>query len=80
LYHAHCRTDSEYIVKDGKYVPEITWTNCAEQVPPNGLRVIIHAYGEYMKFVWDADMLNHIASSKTNWTPYIEEKWKELNK
>jgi len=24
-----------YIVKDGKYVPEITWTNCAEQMPPD---------------------------------------------
>ena len=35
---------------------------------------------EHMKFVWDADMLNHIASSKTNWTPYTPEKWKELNK
>lgn len=24
-----------YIVKDGKYVPEITGTNCAEQMPPD---------------------------------------------
>ena len=35
-------------VKDGKYVPEITWTNCAEQMPPydDSVAVMVRLIGD----------------------------------
>lgn len=59
---------------------QIHWTKCSERMPPDGMRVIIQAYGEYMKFAWDEKVLNTVATCNTSWTPYTVEKWKELNK
>ena len=62
----------------GKIMIEITWTNCADEMPPDGMRVIILAFGEYMKMTWCGE-LSRVASNKTEWTPYTDEKWEELN-
>jgi len=57
---------------------EIIWTNCEDELPPHDMRVIVKAYGEYMKFHWN-EGLNKIVTNKTDWTPYTPEKWEFLN-
>jgi hypothetical protein len=67
---------------------QITWTNCADEMPPDDETTIICTYGGGMIDKMHA-MIFHAAvnlSRKMNgetyigWTPYTEEKWKELNK
>ena len=58
---------------------KINWTNCGDEMPPDGMRVIIKAYGEYMKFNW-CSHLTRVATNRTRWTEYTPEKWEELNK
>lgn len=59
---------------------EITWTNCADKMPPDDDSYLI------IKLVGGIDLTQVIRGSQMpklgnwNWTPYTPEKWKELNK
>lgn len=71
---------------------EITWTNCAERMPPKTTTIIVksstdkafisigyelHAHKlAYCRSYGTNDMFN---SYEYKWTPYTPEKWKELN-
>lgn len=69
-------------------VPEITWTNCAEKMPPDDESMIICTYGNCFIDKMNG-MIFHAAvklSQKVNgdtdikWVHYTEEKWEALNK
>ena len=62
---------------------EITWTNCAEKMPPDDLDIIIDTWtGHKFKSVgWILKHeVNAFGLANFKWTPYTPEKWKELNK
>jgi len=66
---------------------EITWTNCADEMPPDDDTYVIAIVGdskpdsvagslvrsEYLKW-------HHWSMVSVIWTPYTPEKWKGLNK
>lgn len=62
---------------------QITWTNCAEQMPPDEqTKIIINDGNNY--YIFEGYMI-HIGWMKAvainhKWTEYTPEKWKELNK
>ena len=68
---------------------EITWTNCAEQMPPNTMKFeLIYKSNNEIKSGFGATF-NVIADIHPRWgsvkhifywTPYTSEKWEELNK
>lgn len=62
---------------------KITWTNCAEQMPPDDrCESIIKLPGGYYKSI-NRDIWNEKHLYGTGlifWTPYTPEKWNELNK
>jgi len=67
---------------------KITWTNCADAMPPDDAKIIINVNGNYdintgynmrynMRYlicVQGWAFMRYI-----EWTPYTPEKWKELN-
>lgn len=63
---------------------QITWTSCAERMPPDGedeaVIAIADLHGD-RPFITDAWTMNN---SKLvlwhKWTPYTKEKWEALNK
>ena len=68
-------------------VPEITWTNCSEQMPPYDPIIVVDlldhskyiiTHGEslalYIRKEW------RVRRRHFKWTEFSEEKWKELNK
>jgi len=66
---------------------EITWTNCADEMPPAAAKVIVDEEGYYN--ITTGKQLHDLASyreieqrtmSHMEWTSYTPEKWKELNK
>ena len=62
-------------------VPEITWTNCAEKMPPDDLDIIIDTWtGHKFKSVgWILKHeVNAFGLANFKWTPYTPEKWEEL--
>lgn len=62
---------------------EITWTNCAEQMPPEDkTRVIIKVYDGYIidHGEWFRRYKSTLIAESASWTLYTPEKWKELNK
>jgi len=67
-------------------MPEITWTNCADEMPPETQKTIFRRVDKdkffFTKNVVDANSLIHYLNDikLIQWTPYTEEKWKELNK
>lgn len=62
---------------------EITWTNCAEELPPSTPDWIIVSDG-YGTHICDGMAVNHdygiCIDVEAKWAPYTPEKWKELNK
>ena len=65
---------------------EITWTNCADKMPPDGWARIIFRDSNsakpivlYAHSVYDFKNNNTLKPS-AEWTPHTPEKWKELNK
>lgn len=66
-------------------MPEITWTNCAEQMPPDdGTRIILKINGKIYQAIsmdlWNKRDLYGLKARAVYWTEFTEEKWKELNK
>ena len=61
---------------------EITWTNCAEKMPPETTRVILRR----KEFPIATTGLSYFLVHNTEdlryweWTEFTKEKWKELNK
>ncbi|NBQ67535.1 MAG: hypothetical protein EBU46_01370 [Nitrosomonadaceae bacterium] len=64
---------------------EITWINCADEMPPDDeTHVIMRLSNPVVIQVAKGNQINHIYSkiipNMWEWTPYTDEKWKELNK
>jgi len=61
---------------------EITWTNCADEMPPKIPMLIICKWPEALNYVsiQTTEFLWQCLNPHTKWTPYTPEKWKELNK
>lgn len=68
---------------------QITWTNCAEQMPPNTMKFkliyrvnseITFGFGTAFNVIADIHPRWEEVKCKFEWTPYTDEKWKELNK
>lgn len=66
----------------------ITWTNCADEMPPSTLQVIVVNLEGYYK-ITKGKNLHDLASyreieqktmSHLEWTPFTPEAWAELNK
>ena len=60
---------------------QITWTNCAEKMPPDDIRVILMP----INFPITTTGLKYYLQGKRGfldykWTPYTPKKWEELNK
>lgn len=69
-------------IDDTEAHQEITWHNCAEQMPPDdvilndiGGCILIHKKGGLT--MYENILLNNF---EFRWTPYTKEKWEELNK
>lgn len=56
----------------------ITWTNCAEQMPPDDAEIIVHAFGCHTRHL-GADLQVWKLYDHIYWTPYTKEKWEDLN-
>lgn len=74
--------DYTLIVKDDKQMTEgITWINCIDQMPPDGIgSVILNDIRGCLLFKALNPKLPKELSDKLRWTPYTNEKWEELNK
>jgi len=65
---------------------EITWTNCADEMPPKAQKTIFRRVDKdkffFTKNVVDAHSLFYYLKDikLIQWTPYTDEKWKELSK
>jgi len=65
---------------------QITWNNCAEQMPPEEQKTIFRRTDKdkfmFTKNVVDAHSLIFYTRKVDvlQWTPYTPEKWEELNK
>ena len=60
-------------------IMQITWTNCAEQMPPDHIDVIVKANG-YETIHTGSDLKAWLGIEHVQWTEFTEEKWEELNK
>ena len=64
---------------------EITWTNCAEQMPPD-IEIIIQYKNDQPKLFDGSRFTESFVRilpdiiRNTKWTEYTPEKWKEINK
>ena len=59
---------------------EITWTNCAEKMPPDDIgTVIMNDINGCLLFKALRPILPKELSDKLRWTPYTPEKWDHLN-
>ena len=67
----------------GDYQMQITWTNCAEKMPPDDANYLI-IFREVASGLFDKNNGAHMNLARMkylyDWTPYTPEKWKELNK
>ena len=65
-------------------VPEITWTNCAKQTPPDtGDKFIFKdEWGYWYMYVCKGKdyITGYRSQDRVSYTPYTPEKWEELNK
>lgn len=64
-------------------IPKITWTNCADEMPPYSRRYIILKLESCNKLflkIMVSDELKEMDTTDWQWTHYTPEKWKELNK
>ena len=52
----------------------ITWTNCAEQMPPDHIDVIVKANG-YETIHTGSDLKAWLCIEHVQWTEFSEEKW-----
>jgi hypothetical protein len=72
-----------FVYTETGYVPEITWTNCADEMPPYNRRYIIlkleRSNKTFLKLLV-SDELRGMDTTCWHWTPYTPEKWEELNK
>lgn len=62
---------------------QITWTNCAEQMPPDDeTEIILRCYGILTHTNGMTALRVHLNpyAGYTKWTEYTEEKWEYLNK
>lgn len=62
---------------------EITWTNCAEQMPPYNRKYIIFKLESIDRLflkIMVGDELNDMDITNWQWTEFTKEKWEELNK
>ena len=65
------------------HVPKITWTNCADAMPPDDVLVIVKSWtGNIFKLTRYAlnSSVALYGAENYKWTPYTLEKWEELNK
>lgn len=67
-------------------IPEIIWTNCAEEMPPEKQKTIFRRVDKN-KFLFtknvvdDHSLIHYLKDIKLiQWTPYTDEKWNELTK
>ena len=68
------------------YVPEITWTNCADEMPPYEPIIVVNlldmrirmSHGESLVFYIHREQ--RVRRRHFEWTEFTEEKWKELKK
>lgn len=58
---------------------QITWTNCADQMPLDDEDIIVSACG-YFTIHEGLDLKYWLSVDHVKWTPYTPEKWKELDK
>ena len=62
---------------------EITWTNCAEKMPPDDrTRIIVKVYDGHIidHGSWFKKYERTLIKDLAKWTSYTSEKWKWLNK
>lgn len=77
------RNNQIYVYDGFAWKPEITWTNCADEMPPDGHPVILK-YGDKApqlrlngRLPYDEYLI--VKNRICYWTPYTDEKWKEIN-
>lgn len=73
------RNNQVYCYKDGKWIPEITWTNCADKMPPDGWVIIEDSWGMERTNTLKSDY-GICVDLDAKWTEFTKEKWEELNK
>ena len=60
---------------------QIQWTKCSERMPQDEIGTVIMRYiGGYLLFKALRPRLPQDLSDRLEWTPYTEQKWKELNR
>lgn len=64
---------------------QVTWTNCADEMPPDGYKIdiIVRSIATKEPKIIStrvAHLLMPSGNSMAEWTPYTPEKWKELHK
>ena len=61
---------------------QITWTNCAEQMPPDDKDVICKSYvtDGSIKYTKVVGALFKLTTENWQWTEFTKEKWEALNK
>lgn len=64
---------------------EITWTNCADNIPLDDTEIFVRNINDHCEFVITPanEIWYDVAEgnlSDWEWTEYTKEKWEELNK
>lgn len=57
---------------------KITWTNCADKMPPDDFNEIIVSACGYYTIHDGKDLKYWISTDHVKWTEFTPEKWKEL--
>lgn len=78
------RDNQIYLATEDRWVLQITWTNCTEQMPPSTGEIIIKSdseqrVAEFIKLDTENCVFFH-SDVTWQWTPYTPEKWEALNK
>ena len=68
-------------------VPEITWTNCADEMPPDDATRVISAVGDSKPYAVSGSLVRaeylrwkNVSYVPVTWTEFTPEKWEELKK
>ena len=68
-------------------VPEITWTNCDDEMPPDDATRVISAVGDSKHYAVSGSLVRaeylrwkNVSYVPVTWTEFTPEKWGYLNK
>jgi len=79
-----CASNEDNTIPGTWKSPEINWTNCAEQMPPDDEMIVIVNHSNEYKLhrameLW-AQITIYGDHTTYTWTPYLKEKWEYLNR